>query len=128
MFKRRRWRAKFGDAFRGVAQAVREQSSFRIHIPVGLLVLALAGWLRCSPSEWGLLLACIAGVFAAETFNSSLETLFHALDDATKNRMRGCLDQAAGAVLLVSLGSAAVGAVVFVPKLLALLAPLPPGG
>ncbi len=114
----RRWRTKFSEAFAGVARAIREQSSFRVHLVIAILVLILASCLRCSPGEWCLLIACIAGAFAAETFNSSLETLFHALDDATKNRMRGCLDQAAGAVLLASIGAAAIGAIIFVPKLL----------
>ncbi len=119
MATRRRWRAKFAEAFAGVARAVREQSSFRVQVPVAAMVVALAVGMGCSPVEWCLLIGCIAGVFTAETFNSSIETLFHALDDATKNRMRGCLDQAAGAVLLVSIGSVIVGGIIFVPKLLA---------
>ena len=120
MANRRRWRTKFAEAFAGAAQALREQSSFRVQVPAALLVVVLAIMLECSPVEWCLLVGCIAAVFAAETFNSSIETLFHALDDATKNRMRGCLDQAAGAVLLASLGSVAIGAIIFVPKLLAI--------
>lgn len=120
MATRRRWRLKFAEAFLGFAQAVREQSSFRVHVPAGVIVLALAAVLRCTSLEWCLLAACIASVFAAEIFNSSLETLFHALDDATKNRMRGCLDQAAAAVLVISIGALVIGMIIFVPKLLAL--------
>ena len=96
---------------------------FRVHIPAGVTVLALAAILRCTPLEWCLLVACIVGVSAAEIFNSSLETLFHALDDATKNRMRGCLDQAAAAVLVISIGALAIGMIIFVPKLLTLVTP-----
>lgn len=120
MATRRRWRTKFAEAFLGFARAIREQSSFRVHIPAGVIVLALAVVLRCTPLEWCLLITCIAGVVAAEIFNSSLETLFHALDDATKNRMRGCLDQAAAAVLVISIGALVIGVIIFVPKLLAL--------
>ena len=109
---------KFAEAFFGVTQAIREQSSFRVHLPAGVIVLVLAAILRCTPLEWCLLVTCIAGVFAAEIFNSSLETLFHALDDATKNRMRGCLDQAAAAVLIISIGALVIGLIIFVPKLL----------
>ncbi len=123
MATRRRWRIKFAEAFFGVAQAICEQSSFRVHLPAGVIVLVLAAILRCTPLEWCLLITCIAGVFAAEIFNSSLETLFHALDDATKNRMRGCLDQAAAAVLAISIGALAIGMIIFVPKLLALVTP-----
>ena len=119
---------KFAEAFLGLAQALREQSSFRVHLPAGGIVLVLAAVLRCSPLEWCSLIACIAGVFAAEIFNSSLETLFHALDDDTKNRMRGCLDQAAAAVLVISTGALVIGMVIFVPKLLALVAKVTTAG
>lgn len=110
---RRTWAAKFADAFRGVWLAVRHERSFRVHLPMAVVVLVAAAVLRCDWLEWCVLIGCIGAVFAAETFNSSLETLFHALDDATKNRVSGVLDRAAGAVLLVSLAAAAIGLIVF---------------
>ena len=116
----RRWRDKFAEAGRGVRQAAAEQSSFRVHLAAAALVTALAAWLRCPPLEWCLLIGCVAGVFAAEIFNSALETLFHALDDATKARMHGCLDQAAGAVLVGAAGAAIIGALILGPRLLTL--------
>jgi len=114
----RRWRDKFGEAGRGVRQAVVEQSSFRVHLAAAALVVILGAALGCDRGEWCAIVGCIAAVFAAEIFNSALETLFHALDEATKSRMRGCLDQAAGAVLVVSVGSAVIGALILGPKLL----------
>ena len=115
----RRWRDKFAEAASGVRQAAAEQSSFRVHFAAAASVGALAAWLRCPAIEWCLLLGCVAAVFAAEIFNSALETLFHALDESTKARMRGCLDQAAGAVLVVSAGAAILGALILGPRLLA---------
>jgi diacylglycerol kinase len=93
--------------------AVRHERSFRVHLVMAVLVLMLAAVLRCDWLEWCLLVGCIGAVFAAETFNSSLETLFHAQDDAVKNRVSGVLDRAAGAVLLVSLAAAVIGLIVF---------------
>lgn len=110
---RRTWAAKFADAFRGVWLAARHERSFLVHLPMAVAVLALAAALRCDWLEWCVLIGCIGAVFAAETFNSSLETLFHALDDMTKSRVSGVLDRAAGAVLLVSLTAAAIGLIVF---------------
>lgn len=110
---RRTWAAKFADALRGVWLAVRHERSFRVHLPMAGAVLVLAGVLRCEAVEWCLLVGCIGAVFAAETFNSSLEALFHAQDDAVKNRVSGVLDRAAGAVLLVSATAAAIGLIVF---------------
>jgi diacylglycerol kinase len=114
----RRWRDKFGEAASGVRQAIAEQSSFRVHIAAALLVVIVTAALGCDRFEWCAIVGCIAVVFAAEIFNSALETLFHALDGDTKSRMRGCLDQAAGAVLVVSVGAAIIGVLILGPKLL----------
>lgn len=110
--KRRRWRAKFAEAFNGVRLAVLGESSFAVHLPAAVAVAVAAVLLGCDLLEWCLLLGCVGAVLAAEVFNSALETLFHALDGATKARMTGCLDRAAGAVLIASGTAAAVGALV----------------
>ena len=115
--RRRPWRAKFGDAFRGLKLGVRGHSSFFVHFFAAALVLAAASVFRCEPLEWGVLLGCIGLVLTAELFNSAVETLFRGLDDATKERVWPALDVAAGAVLLASLTAVAVGLLVFLPKL-----------
>jgi len=108
----RRWRDKFGEAGRGIVLAVRESHSCAIHAFAAVLVVVAAVALECDRVEWCLLIGCIGAVFAAEVFNASIETLFHALDDATKSRMTGCLDRAAGAVLVVAITAIAIGMIV----------------
>ena len=120
---RRSWAAKFADALRGVWLAVRHERSFRVHLPVAIAVFVLAAVFRCEWLEWCVLVGCVGAVLAAETFNSSLEALFHAQDDAVKNRVSGVLDRAAGAVLLVSVTAAAIGLIVFGRRLLMLVEP-----
>jgi diacylglycerol kinase len=117
----RTWAAKFAEAARGVWLAVRHERSFRVHLPMAVLVLVLAAVLRCGCLEWCVLIGCIGAVFAAETFNSSLETFFHAQDEAVKGRVSGVLDRAAGAVLLVSITAAVIGLIVFGRRLVTLL-------
>lgn len=117
----RGWPSKFADAARGVGLAMREEQSFRVHLAAAGLVLVAAAGLRCEPVEWCLLVGCIGAVFAAETFNASIETLFHALDDATKGRMTGCLDRAAGAVLLTAGTAVAIGAIIFCRRFFVLM-------
>ncbi len=117
----RPWSAKFADAFRGVGLAVRWERSFRVHLIAAALVVVAAAGLKCDLVEWCLLVGCVGAVFAAETFNSSVETLFHALDADTKNRMSGCLDRAAGAVLLIALTAVVIGALVLGKRVLVML-------
>ena len=119
--KRRLWRDKFRESLRGVKLGIRGHSSFFVHFFFAALILATAIVLRCDPLEWCLLLACIGLVLMAELFNSAVETIYHGLDDSTRPRVRHCLDIAAGAVLLASITAAVIGAIVFLPKLAAML-------
>jgi diacylglycerol kinase len=114
---RRKWRHKFGDAFRGIKLGIRGHSSFFVHFFVAALVVAAAIVLGCEFLDWCLLLGCIGFVLTAELFNSAIETLFHGLDTATKARTHGCLDIAAGAVLLASITAVIVGSIVFLHRL-----------
>jgi diacylglycerol kinase len=118
---RRRWRVKFREAFRGVKLGVRGHSSFFVHFFLAALVLAAAVVFQCDLWEWCLLLGCVGGVITAELFNSAVETLFHGLDDATKQRLRGVLDITAGAVLIASITAAVIGVLIFGHKLLVFL-------
>jgi diacylglycerol kinase len=117
---RRSWKAKFGDAFRGLKLGVRGHSSFSVHFFFATLVLAAAVVLKCTLLEWCLLLGCIGMVLTAELFNSAVETLFRGLGEDAKDRSWQSLDIAAGAVLLAGITAAVIGCLVFVPKVLAL--------
>lgn len=114
---RRTWRAKFADAFRGLMWGVRGQSSFAVHLPMAVLVVGLAAWLRVSRWEWGLLSLCIAAVLVAEMLNSSLESMAKAVEDRHNVEIGRALDVASAAVLLAAIGAAVVGMIVFLPHL-----------
>jgi diacylglycerol kinase len=119
--RRRPWRDKFRDAFRGLKLGVRGHSSFFVHFFFAALVVAAGIALRCDRLDWCLLLGCIGLVLTAELFNSAIETLFHGQDEATRDRTRGALDIAAGAVLLSSITAGVIGAIVFLHRLAAML-------
>ena len=119
--KPRRWRDKFGESFRGVKRGVRGQSSFFVHFFFAAFALTAALVLECNHVQWCLIVGCIGLVMTAELFNSAIETLFHALDRETKDRMVGCLDIASGAVLVTSITAAVVGAIVFGQKVMQLV-------
>src|SRR5579862_4727260 len=114
---KRPWRAKFGDALRGLKLGIRGHSSFFVHFFFSALVLAAAVVLRCEPEQWCLLLLCIGLVITAELFNSALETLFRGLDEHTKAKTWRCLDISAGAVLMASAVAVVIGVAVFAKRL-----------
>ncbi len=112
----RSWRNKFRDAFRGIRIAIADSSSFYVHITFTILVVLLAILLRLDRTEWCLLTLCVAIVMAAETFNASLEHLARAIDTGHNPIIGKSLDSASGAVLIVSIGAAIVGVIVFLPR------------
>ena len=65
---------------------MRGHSSFFVHFFFTALVLAAGFALRCTPTQWCLLLGCIGLVLTAELFNSAVETLFRGLDEQAQAR------------------------------------------
>jgi diacylglycerol kinase len=108
----RRWREKFRDAVRGVKLGIRGHSSFFVHFFCAALAITAATALQCAVFEWAILCGCIGAVLTAELINSAIETLFHGLEDATRRRLRGVLDIAAGAVLCAGVTAAVVGGII----------------
>jgi diacylglycerol kinase len=117
----RTWAQKFRDAFRGVRCGMRGQLSFRVHIFMAFAVVVAATLLRAQLWQWCALLLCIAGVLTAEMFNSAMEHFAKAVEQNHNPRIGDALDTASAAVLIASIGSAIVGAIIFIERLIALI-------
>lgn len=99
---------RFGFAAAGIASAWRTEASFRLQCVAALCVLAVLVWRRPAPLWWAFLLVMCAMVLAAELFNSALEAALDHLHPERHDAIRIAKDCAAGAVLVLSLASAAV--------------------
>ena len=107
----------FKYAFLGVWHVLRTQRNARIHLSVGLLVIALGLWLGLSRTEWAIIILTIGLVMAAESFNTVAEA---AVDLATTEYhplARIAKDVAAGAVLLMAITAVVVGLLILGPPL-----------
>ena len=113
-------RHSFLYAFSGIADLLREESNARIHCIVTVLVIAAGFLLRISAMEWLAVAIVIGLVISAETFNTAIERLADVVQPAQDDRIRDVKDLAAAAVLLCALAAAAVGLIIFVPKIVAL--------
>ena len=117
----RRRAASFGHAFRGVGAALRSELHLQFHAVASGAVLGLGLYVGLSATEWALVALAVAGVWAAELFNTAIETLTNLVSPEYHPLAGKAKDVAAGAVLLAALGALAVGALVFGPKIWALL-------
>jgi diacylglycerol kinase len=116
------WLQKFRNAFRGLAEGMRGQTSFLVHFFVAIAVIVVGVVVKVNQTEWCLLAICIAGVLTAEMFNSSLESMAKAVTDEPNHFIGDSLDMASAAVLLASLGAATVGLIIFINRLGVMLA------
>lgn len=112
----------FYHAFHGIWIGLKEERNVRIHFCLVALVTALGIWLKVDAQGWISLIIAMSMVVAAEFVNTSLE---HLVDISSNNEYhesaRYAKDTAAAAVLIASVAAATIGAIVFVPKLLALI-------
>jgi diacylglycerol kinase len=122
-FHHRNWVEKFGRAFRGIAWGIRGRSrfidkGFLLHLLATAAVCSVAWALKLSALEWCMLVLCIAVVLTAELLNAAIESLSRAVTGQYNQFVEKSLDIAAGAVLLASILSVVVAAILFLPKLI----------
>ncbi len=116
-FKKRYNSFKF--AFRGLNSAMRSEPHMRLHVLSAVAVVAAGFFFGVSKVEWCLLIGCIGLVFTGEVFNTAIETLVNLVSPDFHPLAGKAKDLAAGAVLAASFTAAAVGAIIFLPYLLA---------
>ena len=116
-----RWRS-FLCAVHGIIAAVRKGKNIRIMLIFIGLIVAAGFIFEVSATEWTTLLLCCALVFTAEMANTAIEHIVDMLCPEYSESAKKAKDIAAGAVLAVSLFSAAIGLIIFVPHVTALIA------
>lgn len=110
----------FAHAFRGLGIAVRTQRNMRVHLAALVLVIVLGFVFQIAPWEWCVVVLVSGIVMAAELLNTAIEWLADRVSREREESIRNIKDAAAGAVLAASIAAAAVGAIIFLPRLLAL--------
>jgi diacylglycerol kinase len=106
-----------GYALDGIGYLFRTQRNAQIHAVAAALVFAAAWLFGISALEWLALLAAITVVIVAEGLNTAVEAVVDLVSPDYHQRARHAKDVAAGAVLLAAAGAAAIGALVFVPRM-----------
>lgn len=112
----------FGYAFRGLRILVTTQANARIHAAATLLAVGAGFALGISRGEWCAVISVCGLVWMAEGMNTAIESVVDLVSPERQPLAGRAKDVAAGAVLCAALAAAVVGAVIFAPRLWALLA------
>ena len=108
----------FGYAFSGIAHLIRHEHNAWIHLLASTLVLGAGFYFELDRIDWALVIFAISLVWLGEGLNTAIELLANAITTEQHPLIGHAKDVAAGAVLISALGAAAIGLLVFLPKLL----------
>ena len=111
----------FGFAFEGLMAEIKKGRNFRIQIVAGLIATILGLFLKLSLEEWLDLVIIITLVLILELVNTSIEAIVDLTSPEIHPKAKLAKDVAAGAVLVASIGAVVIGALIFIPKLMALI-------
>ena len=114
-------RRSFGYAGQGIRHAWETQRHLRVHVGLGLLAVGLGLALGIGTGEWAALLTVMTVVIALELLNTVVEAAVDLASPQFHPKAKVAKDVAAGAVLVSAMGATLVGAVIFLPRLVALI-------
>lgn len=110
----------FTYAFRGIMRLVKKEHNARIHL-VALVGVVVAGLVfRLGIVDWMAVVFASGMVFISELFNTAIEKLADEVDPKWNERIGQVKDFAAGAVLVSALVAIFIGALVFIPRIMAM--------
>lgn len=111
--------ASFRFAFAGLWHVLRTQRNARIHLVAAVAVVVCGFVLEIERAEWLVIALVIGLVFAAECFNTAVESLVDLLSPEWREQAKIAKDTAAATVLCGALAAIVVGAIVFLPRIVA---------
>lgn len=107
----------FGFALSGLKGIILQERNFKIQLFVGLLAIILGVALRLNLTEWLDLVIVIMLVLILELVNTSIEEIVDLISPQFQEKAKIAKDVAAACVLVASIGSVIIGALLFLPKL-----------
>ncbi len=112
----------FRFAFNGIRILFVNEHNAWIHLVAALLVLIAGIVLKISASEWLAVIFAIGLVFTAEAINTSIEKLSDFVSPEKRISIAEVKDLAAAGVLISAITALLIGLIIFVPKILTLIA------
>lgn len=110
------------NSFKGIRLALKSERNVRVHFVAAVLVIVSGIVLKFSPAEFCLLLLTIALVIIAEMMNSAIEFSLDAIFHNRYSKLVGMAkDIAAGAVMVATFISIAIGILLFGSKIVSLI-------
>ena len=107
----------FKYAGEGFVKSFKTEKNMKIHIFIMILVILLGFIFKINVSEWMICIILFSIVIAGELFNTAIETVVDIIMPQKNEKAKIAKDVAAGAVLILAIGSVIAGGMIFIPKI-----------
>ncbi len=108
----------FKYAGQGIFTSFKTERNMKIHVFIMTLVIILGIILKISKSDWITCVMLFAVVISGELFNTAIETVVDMVMPYQNEKAKIAKDVAAGAVLVLAIGAAICGGIIFFPKIM----------
>lgn len=107
----------FKYAGEGIISTFKSERNMKIHFCIMCIVIAGGVLLKISIMEWIVCIILFAAVIAGELINTAIENVIDMVMPERNVLAKKAKDAAAGAVLVLSIGAAIIGIIIFVPDI-----------
>ena len=107
----------FKYAIQGILSSFKTERNMKIHVFIMILVISAGIILKINKYEWIVCILCFAIVIGGELFNTAIETVVDMVMPYKNEKAKLAKDVSAGAVLILAMGAAICGLIIFVPKI-----------
>ncbi|WP_455683249.1 diacylglycerol kinase family protein [Thomasclavelia sp.] len=111
----------FKYAIEGIVTTFKLEMNMKIHIIIMTAVIITGVILKLSILEWKICIILFSLVIAAELFNTAIEAVVDMIMPEFHPKAKIAKDAAAGGVLVLAIGAAIVGLIIFIPKFIELI-------
>ena len=108
----------FKYAIEGIISSFKTERNMKIHVLAMIIVVVFGFVFMLDKIEWCFIIIAIISVISAELLNTAIETVVDMISPEKNPKAKLAKDIAAGAVLVVAIGAAIMGIIIFGPKII----------
>ena len=107
----------FKYAFQGILTSFKSERNMKVHFLIMFLVIILGLLYKISKVEWMICIILFSIVIAGELINTAIEITVDIAMPEKNEKAKRAKDVSAGAVLVLAIGAAIIGLIIFIPKI-----------
>jgi len=108
----------FNHAFRGLLNLIKTERNFKTHLLILFFVILLGFFFQITTTEWIFIIFSSVIVLGLEALNSSVEKLADEVSAEHSPKIKWIKDVSAAAVLIIAIGAAIIGCMIFIPYII----------